>query len=217
MFDPISSNLYRRRKGPGTKRCLASRQLPLRIRPRRTDASRHAHDLCGLHLGDRHSRARTGIRLVARAAERAHRLGGEEFAAILPGANLATAGASAEAVRTAFATSAAVIDGMQVAGTVSIGAASHDDINCDLGTLFHRADGALYAAKNAGRNRVELLGPQEAARRDDAGLMGRPTPAKQDGQGHPHLEQWGNTRRYRQSQSLASLTPRSRRGGPALS
>ena len=78
------------------------------------------------------------------------RLGGEEFAAILPGADLATAGVTAEEIRTAFAGAAAVLDGALVAGTVSIGAAASDDIDCDLNALFHRADGALYAAKNGG-------------------------------------------------------------------
>ena len=47
-------------------------------------------------------------------------------------------------------------------GTVSIGVASHDDIDCDIGALFHRADGALYAAKKTGRNRVQVIGPQGA-------------------------------------------------------
>ena len=40
------------------------------------------------------------------------RLGGEEFAAILPGADLSAAAAKAECVRAAFADMAAVIDGL---------------------------------------------------------------------------------------------------------
>ncbi len=90
------------------------------------------------------------------------RVGGEEFAAILPGADPATAAEAAEAVRSAFATSAAMVDGVAVGGTVSVGAASDVDIDCDLNSLFRRADAALYAAKHAGRNRVELVGPEDA-------------------------------------------------------
>jgi hypothetical protein len=33
----------------------------------------------------------------------------------------------------------------------------------DLSALFRRADAALYVAKHAGRNRVELLGPDDAS------------------------------------------------------
>ncbi len=89
------------------------------------------------------------------------RLGGEEFAAILPGIKLSVAAAKAEEVRAAFAHSASFIDGVAVGCTVSIGVAAHDDINCDIGALFHRADGALYAAKQAGRNRIQVIAPNE--------------------------------------------------------
>jgi diguanylate cyclase (GGDEF)-like protein len=144
------------------------------------------------------------------------RLGGEEFAAILPGADIATAGVTAESVRVAFARSAAFFDGMPVAGTVSVGAASHDDIDCDLGTLFHRADGALYAAKNGGRNRVELLGPLEPAGDRHASSAAAHWLGVA-GTGSGALEKWGNLRRYRGAKPLADPAPRARRRGPALS
>jgi diguanylate cyclase (GGDEF)-like protein len=144
------------------------------------------------------------------------RLGGEEFAAILPGADLETAARTAEAVRATFATSAAFIDGLAIAGTVSVGAAAHDDIDCDLGTLFHRADGALYAAKSGGRNRVKLLGPHEVMdTQHDSAMVAPGTPAKQEAA--DRRDKWGSTRRYRRSRSMASPPPRPRRGGPALS
>jgi diguanylate cyclase (GGDEF)-like protein len=91
------------------------------------------------------------------------RLGGEEFAAILPGADASSAVRAAEAVRRAFAKSAAFIDGLPVGATVSVGAASDADLHSDLNALFRRADAALYAAKRGGRNRVEYLGPEETA------------------------------------------------------
>ncbi len=145
------------------------------------------------------------------------RLGGEEFAAILPGANLAAAGATAEAVRGAFAASAMVIDGANVAGTVSIGAASHEDITCDLGALFHRADGALYAAKSAGRNRVELIGQHEAMRFDDASAAIRSALDRREGQNIPPLDTWGNTRSYRRLRPNVDNIERARRIRPSLS
>ncbi|MBK5198670.1 MAG: GGDEF domain-containing protein [Methyloceanibacter sp.] len=91
------------------------------------------------------------------------RLGGEEFAAILPGADPMEAAGVAEAVRRAFAKSAAFVDGLPVGATVSVGAASVAEIDGDLNALFRRADAALYIAKRAGRNRVELLGPEDGS------------------------------------------------------
>jgi diguanylate cyclase (GGDEF)-like protein len=85
------------------------------------------------------------------------RLGGEEFAAILPGANLVTAGEAAETVRRAFARSAAFVNGLAVGATCSIGVASGVDVDTDLSGLFRRADAALYTAKRAGRNQVALF------------------------------------------------------------
>jgi diguanylate cyclase (GGDEF)-like protein len=91
------------------------------------------------------------------------RVGGEEFAAILPGADAKTAVEVGEAVRSAYASSAAFVDGMAVGSTVSVGVASNLGSDCDLGALFRQADAALYAAKRAGRNRVELVGPEQGA------------------------------------------------------
>lgn len=91
------------------------------------------------------------------------RVGGEEFAAILPGADAKTAVEVGEAVRVAFASSASFVDGMAVGGTVSVGVASNLGCDCDLSALFRQADIALYTAKRAGRNRVELVGPDQGA------------------------------------------------------
>jgi diguanylate cyclase (GGDEF)-like protein len=90
------------------------------------------------------------------------RLGGEEFAAIMLKTDLAAAALAAEVVRRAFAKSAAVVDGLAVDGTVSVGAASDMHVGGDLSALFRRADAALYTAKRAGRNRVELLETDDA-------------------------------------------------------
>jgi diguanylate cyclase (GGDEF)-like protein len=143
------------------------------------------------------------------------RLGGEEFAAILPGADLETAAHTAEAVRANFASATEVIDDVPVACTVSVGAACHDDIDCDLNTLFHMADGALYAAKNAGRNRVELLGPHGIVPSLDASVLARSAFPKS--QADDRSDAPRNTRRYRGSGGRSGATPRSRRGRPLLS
>lgn len=77
------------------------------------------------------------------------RYGGEEFALLLPGVHQAEAMRRAENIRAAIAASDA---GM----TVSIGVAGFvPEVNADPDSLLRRADAALYAAKRAGRNRVE--------------------------------------------------------------
>ncbi|MGH6736694.1 MAG: GGDEF domain-containing protein [Methyloceanibacter sp.] len=99
------------------------------------------------------------------------RLGGEEFAAILPGADAPSAAESAEVVRRAFARSAAFINGLAVGATVSVGVASDVEVDTDLSGLFRRADAALYIAKRAGRNQVALL------ESDDQSFVAAPTAA----------------------------------------
>jgi diguanylate cyclase len=88
----------------------------------------------------------------------AARLGGDEFVLFLPGKSLDAAAELAEKIRaTASRTVITRADGMQYAGavTLSIGVATgeRDDT---LESLRHRADEALYDAKDAGRNRVAL-------------------------------------------------------------
>jgi hypothetical protein len=82
----------------------------------------------------------------------------------------------------------------QVAGTVSVGAAASDEIDCDLGMLFHRADGALYAAKQAGRNRVQLIGPHDPMRFDHASNVVSPKWGDRQTQ---HARKFGRIRMYR--------------------
>jgi len=77
------------------------------------------------------------------------RYGGEEFALLMPGVHQVEATRRAESIRAAIAVSDA---GM----TVSIGVAGFvPEMQAEPDSLLRRADVALYAAKRAGRNRVE--------------------------------------------------------------
>jgi diguanylate cyclase (GGDEF)-like protein len=82
------------------------------------------------------------------------RMGGEEFAVLLSGANREAAIAFAERIRTAFAAEADWIDGNAVKATVSGGVAVARRIG-SVEDLVDRADRALYIAKTNGRDRVE--------------------------------------------------------------
>ena len=81
------------------------------------------------------------------------RVGGEEFALILPGLDLTSATVRCEALRSAVELHpwTAVHPGLRV--TLSIGIAQWDGA-CGADELLHAADTRLYSAKHAGRNRV---------------------------------------------------------------
>jgi diguanylate cyclase (GGDEF)-like protein len=97
------------------------------------------------------------IRDSVRAADVVARLGGEEFGVMLPGCARHDVEAIAERIRDTFAASALPLpDGARVTATVSIGVSIADDASLSLSDLLRRADTALYAAKNGGRNRVVL-------------------------------------------------------------
>jgi diguanylate cyclase len=98
----------------------------------------------------------------------ASRLGGDEFAVLLPRMSLSEAAELAEQIRVSVSrTLISRSDGAEYAGQVSlsIGVAVGEESDT-LETLRHRADAAMYKAKDAGRNRVSLSpqrGSQPAA------------------------------------------------------
>jgi diguanylate cyclase len=79
------------------------------------------------------------------------RVGGEEFAAILPSTNLSDGCRASERVRTAVASQRFRFESTELRLTVSIGLAAVDSGD-NVASLIKRADAALYAAKRAGRN-----------------------------------------------------------------
>lgn len=96
------------------------------------------------------------IRQALRETDIPGRLGGEEFAVLLPETGAAQAQEVAERLRKAIAAKPIGMGGeMQLACTISIGIATkREGLANDLESLLQRADSALYAAKNAGRNQV---------------------------------------------------------------
>jgi diguanylate cyclase (GGDEF)-like protein len=109
-----------------------------------------------------------------RISDLSGRIGGEEFAALLP-CSLEEGVLAAERVREAFASSGIVVDEGPVDTTVSIGVAG-GPAGTELEVLLAAADTALYTAKRGGRNRVEaaeeLPLSLEHWRRKSAGLAG---------------------------------------------
>jgi len=93
------------------------------------------------------------------------RLGGEEFAVLLPDADIDAATVIAERLRIAVSASPALVEGVALPVTVSIGVSVLAPEDAAIDPLLDRADRALYQAKDGGRNRVvvpHLGGPPPA-------------------------------------------------------
>lgn len=84
------------------------------------------------------------------------RIGGEEFGALIAGTSAENACAVIEAARAAVAATPIGFAGHSIALTVSVGLVHAHRGFGDFDHAMSRADASLYAAKNAGRNRIEL-------------------------------------------------------------
>jgi diguanylate cyclase (GGDEF)-like protein len=83
------------------------------------------------------------------------RFGGDEYIAALPDHDLGAAVVVAEQIRAAIASHPFAHDGIPLRPGISIGAAEFPLHAKTAESLFQAADAALYAAKRAGKNRVE--------------------------------------------------------------
>jgi diguanylate cyclase (GGDEF)-like protein len=85
------------------------------------------------------------------------RIGGEKFAALLPGHDSLRAKEVGEIVVRRFAGMISHrINGVEIRATVSIGLAQSKDETPTLADLLAAADQALYSAKSLGGNRLEM-------------------------------------------------------------
>jgi diguanylate cyclase (GGDEF)-like protein len=85
------------------------------------------------------------------------RYGGEEFAIVLPETSLTEAGEIAERLRTTIEEKIFEInDGKKLSITISIGVSDFATGSESLEVLINRADSALYAAKDFGRNCIKI-------------------------------------------------------------
>ena len=118
------------------------------------DFFKKINDTHGHAAGDKALVALTkSIEDTARESDHIFRLGGEEFAILLNSTDLKGANLLAERLRKAVQKISIDHQGQDFGLTVSIGL-SHYQENDTLDTLMQRADGALYQAKESGRNKV---------------------------------------------------------------
>ncbi|MDR7031208.1 sensor domain-containing diguanylate cyclase [Rhizobium rosettiformans] len=123
------------------------------------DHFKSINDRFGHQTGDEVLKAvASTCKMQLRAGDLLGRLGGEEFAIILPHVGREGALATAEKLRQAVAS--AVIDGPAgpLSVTASFGVTATSIIAKDVDTLLSQADAAMYRAKETGRNRCEGWG-----------------------------------------------------------
>lgn len=96
------------------------------------------------------------LRHELRKVDSVGRIGGEEFAIILSGADMEDAARFAERVRTRLASTPLCDGGVCINVTVSIGIAAMLAEDASTTNSLSRADTALYQAKQGGRDRVKI-------------------------------------------------------------
>jgi diguanylate cyclase (GGDEF)-like protein/putative nucleotidyltransferase with HDIG domain len=129
-------------------------EAPMTVLVGDVDHFKEVNDRSGHHVGD------AALQRVARLLERgkrqidgAARVGGEEFALVLPDTDASGAFVIAERLRCDLREE---FSGDTVAITISFGVASYPQHGETAGSLLRAADEALYAAKESGRNRTVL-------------------------------------------------------------
>lgn len=98
----------------------------------------------------------------ARESDLLFRLGGEEFLMVLPNMDAHQAVNKANACRLAIAAHTVTSNGADIRLTISAGVSAYPEFGSEVHRLIAMADEALYAAKNNGRNRVEMAGKPAA-------------------------------------------------------
>ncbi|WP_029457155.1 sensor domain-containing diguanylate cyclase [Solidesulfovibrio alcoholivorans] len=120
------------------------------------DDFKKINDSCGHQVGDEVLRRLGGLTLaMVRSLDEAYRVGGEEFAVVLPHTDTEQAMALAERLREHVAALAVALpDGGEVRFTISLGVAQACPGAREIKDLYATADDALYAAKRGGKNRT---------------------------------------------------------------
>lgn len=161
--DPLSGLLNRRgfegAAGAMLRRCIdESRPVALLIAD--LDDFKQVNDRHGHAVGDAIIAAfGAHVRALGSGEMVAGRIGGEEFALLLPGMSIEAARRLAEVIRIGLPTACSDRIPPSLVPTTSIGLAAGAPGE-GLPTLMRRADQALYDAKRAGRNRVRAYRPE---------------------------------------------------------
>lgn len=138
---------------------------PLSVLMLDLDHFKRVNDEFGHRVGDAVlERVGRLLRASLRAGDLAGRYGGEEFCVVLTDTPLAGARVVAERLRRRIATiEVPLASGSKIGVACSIGVAQADVSRADPMAVVEEADRALYRAKAAGRDRVEVASPPPVA------------------------------------------------------
>jgi diguanylate cyclase (GGDEF)-like protein len=157
-IDPLTKSLTRRQffniaESEFLRFTRYRRQLSILVLD--ADHFKNINDTYGHYAGDLVLRSLSLVVLEQKRTQDTYgRLGGEEFALILPETNLQQAKIVAERVQKAWSQTPCNVEGQLIYSTVSIGVAEANDQDQSFEDVLRRADRMMYKAKEAGRNRV---------------------------------------------------------------
>ncbi len=164
LTDPLTGLPNRRAFYAACERILPRRQrnsAPMTVLAIDLDRFKGVNDTFGHAVGDQ-------VLMVFAAVAGEHlrpgdivgRLGGEEFAVLLPETNTSQGYEIADRLRSAFAEAAKSLGGHDIGATFSTGIALIVGAEASISDALEEADAALYRAKLNGRNRIEIA-PRE--------------------------------------------------------
>lgn len=120
------------------------------------DHFKHINDTHGHTIGDKVLQALAEpLKRVTRTIDIIGRMGGEEFAFILPETDLDAASNLAERLRREIEKINLNHNGYAISITASLGVVTNNNENDNLESLITKADDALYVAKKKGRNQIK--------------------------------------------------------------
>jgi len=133
------------------------RSTPLSIAVMDVDSFKQINDRHGHAVGDEVLKSLCkAAKTFLRKTDIFARIGGEEFAILLPDTNLDAAAALAEHLRKSIAESRFMLSSGEISYAVSIGVTVMKSTDISIDDCLMKADGAMYKAKQNGRNRVEV-------------------------------------------------------------
>ena len=157
-IDPLTKSMTRRQffhMGESEFLRFARYRRQLSILVLDADYFKNINDTYGHYAGDLVLRSLSLVILEQKRAQDTYgRLGGEEFALLLPETSLHQAKIVAERVQKVWSQTSCDVEGHIIHSTVSIGVAEANEQDQTFEDILRRADRMMYKAKEAGRNQV---------------------------------------------------------------